>query len=261
MAAIVPGAQTHHKIHLAGRNERPHSHMTKHPHLIIAASLLIFPCAHGQDGETETPGSLGDLFNKVKELKVPESVSGLPKQITDLKESYLETVKTVEALRSEVDILRNEVYDLKKANEELRAAVGVKLKDEGLQALLKPEEVSATDLVKDYKEDALIADGKYRDHYLKVVGTVAAFEPGSQTVVLELRAEGIDTRVRCELQTGADFYVDVVPAQGRLISRNDRRTLLSVGQPVSVVGTCRGFRLHVEMTNCTIEGIVEKKKD
>ena len=203
--------------------------------------------------------SLGDLFNKVKDMKVPDSVSNLPTQITELKESYLETAKTVEDLRVEVDQLREEVYILRKENEELRVAVGGKVKEDSLTAMLKPIEISATDLVAEFKADKVAAEKKYRDRYLKVVGLISAFETGSSSIELFLRAEGHDARVRCQLQAGPDFHVDVLPSQGQLISRNDRRPLLSVGQPVAIVGTCSGAGLNVEIFNARVDGLVEKK--
>ena len=236
--------------------------MIARPLSLFAALLLSCTAGISQESKETppAPGSLGDLFNKVKDIKVPESVTGLPKQITELKESYLETAKAVESLKIEVDTLRTEVYALRKENEELRASVGVKVKETEIKELLKPQEVSATDLVSSYKKDPDAADAKYRDRYLKVVGTISAFEAGSQTIILSLRADGLDSQVVCSLQTGADFFVDVVPTQGRLISRNDRRTLLTVGQPVSILGTCKGLSLNVGMSNCIIEGLTEKRK-
>jgi len=229
------------------------------PAAILFGTMLFAVNGFSQDAKEEAPPSLGDLFNKVKDIKVPESVSGLPKQITELKESYLETTRTLEALKVEVDTLRGEVYELRKENEALRAAVGEKVKETGIAALLKPTEITATDLVSAYQSDAAAAGTKYRDRYLKVVGTISAFEAGSQSIVVYLKADDTESRVRCELQTGADFYVDVLPTQGRLISRNDRRTLLSVGQPVAMLGTCRGAQLNVELFNCSIEGLTEKR--
>ena len=232
------------------------------PRCLFAAILLCCTVGFSQDSKEDPPavGSLGDLFNKVKDIKVPESVTGLPKQITELKESYLETTKAVEALKIDVDTLRNEVYALRKENEELRAAVGVKVKETEIKELLKPQEVTATDLVRSFQKDPETADSKYRDQYLKVVGTISSFEAASQTIILSLRADGIESKVVCNLQTGTDFFVDVVPTEGRLISRNDRRTLLTVGQPVSILGTCKGLSLNVAMANCTVEGLTEKRK-
>jgi len=74
-----------------------------------------------------------------------------------------------------------------------------------------------------------------------------------------LRSESSDTKVRCVVPTGNNLFVDVLPSQGRLLSRNDRQTLLSVGQPVTIVGTCNGAGLNVEMSNCGIDGLVEKR--
>lgn len=223
---------------------------------LLLGTILFNATTFSQEAKEEAPPSLGDLFNKVKDIKVPESVSGLPKQITELKESYLETTKTLEALKVEVDTLRAEVYELRKDNEALRAAVGEKVKETGIAALLKPTEIAATDLVSAYQSEAAT---KYRDRYLKVVGTISSFETGSQSIVIYLKADGTESRVRCELQTGADFFVDVLPTQGRLISRNDRRTLLSVGQPVAILGTCKGAQLNVELANCSIVGLTEKR--
>lgn len=227
--------------------------------LIPLSLFALIGTVTAQEEEGSATKSLGDLFNKVKDMKVPESVTNLPSQITELKESYLETAKTVEELRSEVENLRRDVYALSRENEELRKAVGVKVKDDNLAALLKPTEISATDLVTRYAEDAALADERYRDKYLKVVGLVAGFEAGTQSIEILLRADGQDSKVRCFVQTGADLFVDVLPSQGRLISRNDRRTLLTVGQPVGIIGTCRGAGLNVEILNGRLDGIVERE--
>lgn len=227
--------------------------------LIPLSLLALIGTMVAQEEEESATKSLGDLFNRVKDMKVPESVTNLPSQITELKESYLETAKTVEELRNEVEDLRRDVYALSRENEELRKAVGVKIKDDGLAALLKPTEISATDLVTRYAEDSALADERYRDKYLKVVGLVAGFEAGTQSIEIFLRADGHDAKVRCFVQTGADLFVDVLPSQGRLISRNDRRTLLTVGQPVAIIGTCRGAGLNVEILNGRLDGIVEKE--
>jgi polyhydroxyalkanoate synthesis regulator phasin len=239
---------------------RHRSNMIRNCTALIA--LLLFAqigMITAQEEKESGTKSLGDLFSKVKDMKVPDSVANLPSQISELKESYLETAKTVEELRSEVEILRSNVYALRKENEELRNAVGVKLKDDSLAALLKPTEISATELVTRYADDSADADERYRDKYLKVVGLVAGFEAGTQSIEIFLRAEGQDIKVRCLVQTGADLFVDVLPSQGRLISRNDRRTLLTVGQPVAIIGTCGGAGLNVEILNGRIDGIVERE--
>ncbi|MDF1852310.1 MAG: hypothetical protein P1U85_15835 [Verrucomicrobiales bacterium] len=229
----------------------------------LHSSLILGLALSGVSGisqEKEEEGnSLGDLFKKVKEIKVPESVTGLPDQITELKESYLETAKTVEDLRHEVEMLRQEVYDLKKKNEELSKAVGANVEAEGVSNLLKPVEVSSTQLVERFVEDRTTAEERYRDRYLKVVGIIDRFETGPQAIYVYLRAEGQDAMVKAQVQTGTDMHVEALTAQGRLISRNDRRTLLSVGQPVAIVGTCRGFSLNVEIINGRIDGLSEKK--
>lgn len=228
--------------------------------IALAVSLTLLP-GHlpAEDEKGGTGSSLGDLFKKVKDIKVPDSVSSLPTQLTELKESYLETAKSVDELRSEVETLKNAVYDLRKENEELRAAVGVKVKENELTSLLKPEEITATNLVGAYKIDRIAADTEYKNRYLKVVGTIANFEAGSQAIVLSLKSESNDSLIRCEIQSGNDFYVDVLPTQGRLISRNDRRTLLTVGQPVAVLGTCTGATLNVNLINAKIDGLTEMK--
>ncbi len=224
------------------------------------ATVLIFGSwVHGQEPATDEPPSLGDLFKKMKEIKVPDSVSGLPGQITELKEAYLDTAKTVEELRSEVQVLRDQVYVLRKENEVLREAVGGNVEEKKLTDLMKPTEISATDLVAAYAADPAAADAEYRGKYLKVIGYIERFEAGTQSVEMFLRSESSDTKVRCVVPTGNNLFVDVLPSQGRLLSRNDRQTLLSVGQPVTIVGTCNGAGLNVEMSNCGIDGLVEKR--
>lgn len=229
--------------------------------MLLGSVLLVPSLGLSQEGEEDPGNSIGDLFKRVKEIKVPDSVANLPEQLVELKEAYLETAQTVEDLQIEVEELRQAVYELSKQNEELRKAVGVKVEQDSLTALMKPSEVSATSLVERYSEDRDAADERYRDKYLKVVGAVAKVEAGTQSIAVYLRADGQDSLVRCEIQTGADLFVDVLPSQGRIISRNDRRTLLTVGQPVAVVGTCRGASLNVEMANCRIDGLVEKRID
>lgn len=234
--------------------------MTKLSFLLVGAVVFSLTLdGWAQDSEGTEPPSLGDLFKKVKEIKVPDSVSSLPGQITELKEAYLETAQTVEDLRSEVDTLRSEVYALRQENEALRLAVGGKVEEKKLSDLMKPTEISSTDLVAAYAKDSEAADESYRGKFLKVIGFVEQLEAGTQAVEVFLRSEESDTKVRCVVPTGANLFVDVLPSQGRLLSRNDRRTLLSVGQPVTITGTCSGAGLNVEMINCSIEGLVEKK--
>lgn len=227
--------------------------------LVACAVAGLAPLVSGQEEEGGSGSSIGDLLKKVKDIKVPESVSGLPEQIEALRKSYLETAETVEELRVEVDTLRQEVYDLRKQNEQLAAAVGEKVKADGLTALMKPTEIAATELVGKFTDDRPAAEESYRGRYLKVVGIVDRIETGARAIELFLRADGQDAAVRCLLDVGPDFYVEALPSQGRLISSNDRRTLLSVGQPASVIGTCEGFSLNVEMVNCRIEGLEEKR--
>ena len=228
--------------------------------IAFAVSLaLLTGHLQAQEDKGGTGSSLGDLFNKVKDLKVPDSVSSLPTQLTELKESYLETAKSVDELRLEVESLRNEVYDLRKENEELRSAVGVKVKENELTSLLKPEEITATNLVGAYKIDRIAADEEYKNRYLKVVGTIASFEAGSQSIILSLKSESNDSLIQCEIENGNNFFVDALPSQGRLISRNDRRTLLTVGQPVAILGTCTGATLNVNLINAKIDGLIEKR--
>lgn len=234
--------------------------MKRFPCFCFSAVILVFASGlSAQEAESEEPPSLGDLFKKVKEIKVPDSVSNLPGQITELKAAYLDTAKTVEELQTEVQQLRDEVYALRKDNEALREAVGGTVEEKKLTDLMKPAEISATDLVAAYAADSAGADDAYRGKYLKVVGFIERFEAGTQAVEIFLRSETSDTKVRCVVPTGNNLFIDVLPAQGRILSRNDRRTLLSVGQPVTVLGTCNGAGLNVEMDNCSIEGLIEKR--
>ncbi|MEM1442035.1 MAG: hypothetical protein AAGF67_06805 [Verrucomicrobiota bacterium] len=228
----------------------------------VVATCLVFSGLPAQEAEEKEPPSLGDLFNKVKDIKVPDSVSNLPNQITELKEAYLETAKTVEELQKEVEQLRSEVYALRKDNEAMRQAVSTKVEKQKLSDLMKPTEISATQLVTAYETDLAEADAAYRGKYLKVVGYIDRFEAGTQAIEIFLKSDSSDRKVRCIIPTGNNLYVDILPAQGRLVSRNDRRALLSTGQPVTILGSCiGGIGLNVEMEHCTIEGLVEPKKE
>ena len=101
--------------------------MTPRPALALLAAALLLPSALRAQEKESGSSSLGDLFNKVKDIKVPESVTNLPTQLQELKESYLKTAETVDALRKEVGVLRSEVEALKNENARLQQAVGTKV--------------------------------------------------------------------------------------------------------------------------------------
>jgi hypothetical protein len=209
--------------------------------------------------ETEKGGSsFGDLLNKVKDIKVPDSVANLPTQLQELKESYLKTAETVDALRKEVGLLRSEVEALKNENAVLREAVGTKVAANDRSALLKPLEVSADELATAWRSDREKASGTYGGRYLRVVGLVDGFESASQDVIVFLKT-ATESRVRCHIRRDAGFHVEVLASQGRLIDRNDRTTILAAGQPVAILGTCDGIELDVKLSSCSIEGVEVRK--
>jgi regulator of replication initiation timing len=238
------------------------AHLTILPRVIVLAILWIACLARAEDAKPAVPeeggASLGDLFSKVKDLKVPESVSSLPAQLAEMKESYVETAKTVDALRAEVEELRAEVYALKTSNAELREAVGVKVATTSREEILKPIEVSAADLAKDWRDHKDLATDKFGGRYLRVVGVVDSFESATQELILILRGDE-GTRVRCRVPRDANFHVEVLASQGRLVDRNNRATVLAVGQPVAVLGTCDGINLDVLLSTCRVEGIEVKR--
>lgn len=206
----------------------------------------------------EKGSSLGDLFSKVKDIKVPDNVTNLPAQLSELKASYLETAKAVQELREEVEKLKGEVASLKVENAELRSKGEGEIQTASRADLLKPIELTATELAGAYIDDRKSADDRYKGRYLKLYGIVSRFETGADIGVI-LDAEGTDTGIRCLIKKDSSFYVDVMPTQGRIVSGNDRRTLLSVGQPVAVFGTCTGLGLNIEIANARIDGIQEKR--
>lgn len=238
---------------------RPRSLLTG---VAVAGLLALFPATVPAQGQKKSDGgsSLGDLLSKVKELKVPESVSNLPGQLAELKESYLETTRTVDTLRTEVAALREEVEALKADNARLREAVGGKLASDSRADLLKPVEVSAPELARAWRADKTQAATAYGGRYLKVIGTIDAFETAVQEVVIVLKSDS-DARVRCHIRRDANFHAEVLASQGRMIDRNDRTTLLSVGQPVAILGTCEGIDLDVKLSNCRVEGLEVKRLD
>ena len=246
--------QSHHRTP-ANRNVRIPSLA-----LIIALIGLVIPQGAEAQSEKKSGGgsSLGDLLNKVKDIKVPESVSNLPNQLAELKESYLETVKTVESLRTEVAGLREEVAALKADNAGLREAVGAKVATGNRTEILKPFEISAAELASAWQTDRDSATKNFGGRYLKVIGTIDAFETAVQEVVIILKSDS-DARIRCHIRRDASFHAEVLASQGRMVDRNDRSTLLSIGQPVSIVGTCEGIDLDVKLSNCKVEGLDVKK--
>jgi regulator of replication initiation timing len=224
----------------------------------LALSLVGAQKSIAQDGKESGGSSLGDLFNKVKELKVPDSVTSLPTQLQELKESYLKTAETVDALRTEVGTLRSEVEALKNENARLQQAVGDKVAANDRSALLKPVELSADELATAWRTNKDKATTDYAGRYLKVVGIIEAFESASQDVIVILKTN-TESRVRCFIRRDASFHVEVLASQGRLVNRNDRTTILATGQPVAVLGTCEGMELDVRMVSCSIEGLEVRK--
>lgn len=238
--------------------------LTNFPRVIVLAILCSIGVVGAEEAKPAVPeeggSSLGDLFSKVKDLKVPESVSSLPTQLAEMKESYVETAKTVDALRAEVEELRAEVYALKTSNAELREAVGVKVAATNREEILKPLEVSAADLAKDWRDNKELATEKFGGRYLRVLGTVDSFETATQELIIILKGDE-GTRVRCSIPRDANFHVEVIASQGRLVDRNNRTTVLAVGQPVAVLGTCDGINLDVLLSTCRVDGIEVKRKD
>lgn len=226
---------------------------------LVAVALIGAPvwAALAEDDKKDSGGSLGDLLNKVKDLKVPDSVATLPGQLTELKDAYLKTAQTVEDLRVEVDRLSEEVSALKSDNAELRLALEDKrVRDDLTQAA----EVTTDELVEAYAGDAAAADVAWKGRYVKISGPIDHFESGTQEFYIYLRASQPGKLVRCAVKRGASFDVDVVPSQGRVVSREDRSTLLTVGQPVTVTGTCTGSELNVIIENCSIDGLTVKRE-
>jgi regulator of replication initiation timing len=224
----------------------------------LALSLVGSRVSMAQDEKESGSSSLGDLFNKVKDLKVPDSVTNLPTQLQELKESYLKTAETVDALRTEVGKLRSEVEALKNENARLQQAVGDKVAANDRSALLKPVELSADELATAWRTNKDKATTDYAGRYLKVLGIVESFESAAQDVIVILKTN-TESRVRCFIRRDASFHVEVLASQGRLVNRNDRTTILATGQPVAILGTCEGMELDVRMVSCSIEGLEVRK--
>lgn len=222
----------------------------------VAVLLAIVPVVvsglQADDEKDDSGGSLGDLFNKVKDLKVPDSVATLPAQLTELKDAYLKTAETVEQLRGEVDRLSAEVAALKADNSELHAALRDKrVRDD----LSKAAEVTSQELIEAFAGDRTAAEAQWKGRYVKVTGPVARIESGTQELFIFLRGSDDGALVHCQVARDANFHVDVLPAQGRVVSRNDRSTVLAVGQPITVIGTCTGADLNVVVENGKVDGI------
>lgn len=221
----------------------------------LVCALSLTPPAHAQ--KEEGP-SLGSLLDGLKDLKVPESVSDLPKQLTELKQSYVDTAATVDQLRIEVAALREELAALRSDNEELRAAVGGKVKVDQLEALQKPISISADELAAAYNTDRIAASEKYGNRYLKVIGMIERFESGTNDIVIALSSkEG--PGIKCHVAQDASFWVEAVPNQGRLVNKEDRSIVLAEGQPVAILGTVTGLSLDLHLQNCRVDGLTVKK--
>ena len=210
------------------------------------------------DDKKDSGGSLGDLFKKVKDIKVPDSVATLPGQLTELKDAYLKTAQTVEELSIKVDQLNDEVAALKADNEQLHKALEDKrVRDD----LTEASEVTSAELIEAYDGDTGAADAVWKGRYLKVSGPIERFESGNQEDFVYLRGIASGTLIRCAVKRNISNDIDVIPTQGRMVRREDRSTLLTVGQPVTITGTCVGAELNVILENCRIDGFDSKAKD
>lgn len=215
----------------------------------------------GEKKEKSKSSSLGDLLSNLKDMKVPDSVSKFPEQLKELRDAYLKTTKTVEELQKEVVALRQEVKELREGQELLKKGEVGKISGAGSGTAMTAQEMTAEQLVSAYAEGGGLAKQKLDGRYLKVSGAIQEFQPGSKEIVIFLRAESSTSRVKCFFNRDNNFHVDVIASQGRLVSRNDRTTLLTIGQPVTVVGTCRGSVIDVQLENCHLEGIDSKRKE
>lgn len=209
-----------------------------------------------QTPEPKSP-SLGDLFNKVKDIKVPESISGLPQQLNDLRDAYLKTSATVEELKKEVAGLHEEVASLRAANQRLESALAER-QDLAASGQTAAVEVVASELGQAFAKDRATALQRYQGRYLKVWGAVEKFEAVSSDIEIHLRVEGTQRTVCCTVRRDSNFHVDVAPTKDRLVSRVDRSSLITVGQPVTILGTLDGADLNIRLTNCAVEGVSAK---
>jgi len=231
--------------------------------ICLSIGLVFSPAQAAEEGEKKEKSvgsSLGDLLNGLKDMKVPDSVTKFPEQLKELKDAYLKTTKTVEDLQKEVATLRQEVKALREGQAVLKKAQTGKAANGGSGALMGAQELTAEELVSVFVEDRRSAKQQFEGKYLKVQGTIQGFQTGVKEIVIFLNAETSDTRVKCSFRRDDNFHVEVVASQGRLVSRNDRTTLLTIGQPVVVVGTCTGMAIDVTMANCHLEGVESKRK-
>ncbi len=230
----------------------------------LSAAMVLLPSwAAGEEGEKKeksTGSSLGDLLNGLKDMKVPDSVAKFPEQLKELKDAYLKTTKTVEDLQKEVAALRLEVKNLREEQVKLKKALPGKTADGGSGSVMGAQEITAESLVSVFAEDRRSAKQQFEGRYLKVQGTIQGFQTGVKEIIIFLNAETSDARVKCSFRRDDNFHVEVVASQGRLVSRNDRTTLLTIGQPVTIVGTCTGMAIDVTMANCHLEGVESKRK-
>jgi len=213
----------------------------------------------GEKKEKSKSSSLGDFLNNLKDMKVPESVAKFSEQLKELKDAYLKTAKTVEELQKEVVALRQEVKELRDEQAQLKKGDG-KTSGVGSGSSLGVPEMTAEQLVLAFAEDIRSAERQFEGRYLKVQGAILGFQTGAKQIVIFLRAGTSDLRVKCIFKRDDNFHVEVIASQDRLVSRNDRTTLLTIGQPVTIVGTCIGTAFDVTLVNCHLEGIDSKRK-
>ena len=232
--------------------------------MCLGAAVIFSPAGaaeeEGEKKQKSTGSSLGDLLNGLKDMKVPDSVSKFPEQLKELKDAYLKTTKTVEDLQKEVTALRQEVKILRDEQSQLKEGLPGETASGGVGSPMEIQQVTAEELVSAFAEDNRSAKQQFEGKYLKVQGAIQEFQTGNQQIVIFLRAKTSDSRVKCNFKRDDNFHVEVVASQGRLVSRNDRTTLLTIGQPVTIIGTCTGSTIDVTMVNCHMEGIDSKRK-
>lgn len=100
----------------------------------------------------------------------------------------------------------------------------------------EPIIVSLDDLVKDYTDNEIAANRKYKDKLVGVVGRIKSVETvfGKAFVVLESTKDVQFTNVQC-------FFDD---------NHIDELAKLNKGQVVAIGGTCTGKFLNIALTKC-----------
>lgn len=201
---------------------------------LIICLLIILSCISSVMRSCSTPKnedseSMSDVINQPVEVIEPTINPTPTKSPEEIKADY---ERSKEDLKNSVDELKESI------DNSYHQATGTEHKTEYERIREQAISVTWRDVVDDYEENTIAADGKYKDQYLKMSGTVS-------DIGREILGQPYVTFER-DVTHGIRVTFDK--------SEEDKIAKLSKGSTITIVGRCAGELLTgtVDMNNCYI---------